>query len=81
MNRLTSGAAIEPSAIEQSTPAGRFADDLPSCKPPVYDAPLRATRIMRVLGYHAHPATCLHYKKRLYAGSTRWHCADCGERA
>lgn len=80
-HRLTSGEAIEPSSIEKITTAAKFADDMPSCKSEdFFPKQQRATPIMRAFGYHAHPSTCTHYRKRMYAGSTRFHCADCGEK-
>lgn len=70
--------AIEPAAVEKITPEQKFGLDMPSARPEEWDEPLRPSPLMRALGYTAHPATCTHYRKRLYLGTTQWTCADCG---
>ena len=66
--------------VEKITPEQRFGLDMPSARPEEWDEPLRPSPLMRRLGYTAHPATCTHYRKRLYLGTTQWTCAACGER-
>lgn len=73
---------IEPAAVEKM-PRGYFlgVDTEMVQAVPVDPAPyaLRPTPLMRRFGYTRHPFDCGHYNKRLYLGTTRWICSDCGE--
>lgn len=45
----------------------------------VLDQYLSVSPLMRRLGYTRNPHDCLHFRKRMYLGMTRFQCSDCGE--
>jgi hypothetical protein len=79
-HHLTSGEhhAIAPTSIDKATREWKFGIDYANGNDTGHVEPLRATPLMRALGYNRHPYDCSHCRKRLMLGSTTWHCQDCG---
>lgn len=73
--------AIEPASIDKATAAYKFGIDHASAKPiteSVAHEDYYASPLMRRLGYHLNPYTCSHHRKRMFLGSSKWFCMDCG---
>lgn len=87
--RLPSPArrVLQPDQITKMKPGEKFLRGEASCNPPdqsfCHDV-FRSMCLHDLMfyaehGYHAKdPVTCIHHRKRMYAGTTRWYCLDCG---
>jgi hypothetical protein len=83
VNRLTNGRrALEPTSIEKGRPGERFLRDEEAVQLVDVGDRVDSSRYvvsiwMRRMGYHADPATCIHYRKT-FTTRTKWVCSDCG---
>lgn len=80
--RLGRPGALEPDAVEKmprgySMGIDRSLVESFTSSFPFHDEDY-VSPLMRMMGYTRSPNRCIHYRKRLLLGSSRWRCADCG---
>jgi hypothetical protein len=80
--RLGKPGALEPTAVEKMPRGYSLGIDHDLGESYAVSLPFHdedyVSPLMRMMGYTRSPNRCIHYRKRLLLGSTRWRCADCG---
>ena len=80
MKKLTDGGKhyIKPTSVDKISAEERFGSNSQWFVERWLEPEPQVSPFMRAMGFHKHPSTCDHYRKRLYAGVKLWECMDCG---